>query len=314
MEYRRSLKDRLSPPCGKPKGAVLHPGSLAAAEAEDRKLVCFHCGVACDLDGMKRERTMFHAELETLAESRPEIERGEALRYRLIYRKLGPATTLSHLDLVRLWPRALRRAGLPVAYSQGFHPHPRLSFTPALPMGAQSLGEQIEIKLETEMEPDAVIAAITPTLPAGIEILSCTRGEGTALSKRLRSFEMLVEFSGGPAADELNSACRALLTSESILLKRLRKRGEMKLELRPTLLGLRPARGDERFAQPATAEAGSEAAKAPNEDARRIVVRLAVQGAALKAAELVALLGGDSERMRVQRLGFELEEVEHAGA
>ena len=309
-EYRRSMKDRLSPPCGKPKGATLHPGSLAEAEAvSDQKLICFHCGVACDLDGMKRERADFHREFDSLGARAAEREESPSLRYRLIYRKLGPATTLSHLDLVRLWPRALRRAGLPVAYSLGYHPHPLLSYTPALPMGAQSLGEQVEIKLEIAMEPADVIAAIEPTLPEGIEIIECFKGEDRPLSKRLLSSTMLVEFSGGTEAAALAGQCAELLASDSIQLKRERKRKLVAMELRPTLLDLRPAGEDEYY----LASGEDESGYAPNGDGRRVIVKLSVLGAGLKASELVALLGGDPEQMRIQRLGFELEEMERAG-
>ncbi len=305
-EYKRSMKNRLSPPCGKPKGEPLHPGNLGDAEAQgDRKLVCFHCGIACDLDAMKKERIDYHKEFDSLNSAESETELPERVRYRLTYRKLGPATTLSHLDLVRLWPRALRRAGLPVAYSQGYHPHPLLSFTPALPMGAQSLGEQIEIKLEVEMEPEAVIEAIQPTLPDGLEVLDCARGEETALSKRLRNSKLLIEFAGGKDETALVDSCKELLASDSIPLRRLRKRKQMNMELRPTLLDLRPADNEEQFLS-------SEAEGSPwDDETRRVFVKLAIQGAAIKPVELVALLGGDPERMRIQRLGFELEETQH---
>ena len=131
-----------------------------------RKLVCYHCGVACDLTGMREERLGF---LEALApvnrafaatlpvvgtggprrpgRYRPPQPGGAAQRWRLRYTKRGAAALLGHLDLVRELGRILRRASLLVWYTQGFHPKPDMSFGPALGLGAASLGEYVDVKL-----------------------------------------------------------------------------------------------------------------------------------------------------------------------
>jgi radical SAM-linked protein len=167
-EYRKALKNRLSPPCGKVVGAFVHPTNVEDAEAQTRKLVCYDCGVACDLDQMKHERLVF---LRTLgAEKRPapreepaEIttpkqrqrvvtpDQGPALRVRLGYTRLGRQAYSSHLDLVRLLPRLFRRARLPLYYSQGFHPKPVMVFGPSLPLGIASLCEHVDVKLRAEL-------------------------------------------------------------------------------------------------------------------------------------------------------------------
>ena len=299
MEYRRSLKDRLSPPCGKPKGAIIHPDSLEAAEAQAKPLVCYHCGVVCDLTAMKTERVDFHGQLVDMAGARPAAPLPAPLPYRLVYAKTGPARLLSHLDLLRAWPRALRRAGIPVAYSQGFHPHPLLTFSPALPMGMPSLGEQVELRLKSELPPAEVLARLQPVLPEGVTLLECHRGESERLAARLEAARFLVHFDG-PAGPALQSACDALLARESIVLTRERKRRLREMEFRPTLRSLRPAAPGEFPEAERLLEGG---------DSASVVVELQVQGAALKAAELVELLGGDPESTRALRLGFALAEL-----
>src|SRR5688500_11075171 len=163
-----ALRNRLSPPCGKVVGAFVHATNLEDAQAETRRLVCYDCGVACDLTEMRQERLVFlrklGAEKPTVRDpdappvrpkkARPGIgrpahvfEQGEAIRVRVGYTKLGRAAYSSHLDLVRLLPRIFRRLDLPLHYSQGFHPKPEMTFGPALSLGVASLGEWADVKL-----------------------------------------------------------------------------------------------------------------------------------------------------------------------
>jgi radical SAM family uncharacterized protein/radical SAM-linked protein len=306
MEYRRSLKDRLSPPCGKPKGAIIHPDSLAAATAQTKPLVCFHCGVACDLGAMKTERVDFHTQLVGLATQRPLREETAPIAYRLVYAKTGPAQFMSHLDLLRAWPRALRRAGLAAAYSQGFHPHALLSFSPALPMGMAGLAEQMQLRLRADLAPADLLAQLAPALPEGIRLLAAYRDEPASLASRLERSRLLVRFAG-PTGAELAARCAALLAQESIAVQRERKRQLRSLELRPSLLALRPLVPGE-FAAAQTLLAADVAASRADEGlpAGGVYVELAVQEAALKAAELVELLGGEPESLIALRLGFRL--------
>src|SRR5262249_54495760 len=151
-EYRKALKSRLSPPCGKVAGQFVHATNLKDANAETRRLVCYDCGVACDLGAMKSERLVFLRTMNAeeprqakppapIPKTPPKVDQGEAFRYRFAFTKLGPAALLSHLDLIRALPRVFRRVGIPIHYSQGFHPKPDMIFSPALSLGVASLGE-----------------------------------------------------------------------------------------------------------------------------------------------------------------------------
>ena len=80
---------------------------------------------------------------------------------------------ISHLDFMRAVQRALRRAEIPVAYSKGFNPHPRLSFASALAVGTTSEGEYLDIVLEREMDPQILCYRMNEKLPEGIRFLKC---------------------------------------------------------------------------------------------------------------------------------------------
>lgn len=92
-------------------------------------------------------------------------------RLRLIFSRGEELKYLSHLDLMRLWHRAFRRAGMPLAYSQGFSPHPRFSLAAPLPVGVTSEGELMDVFLERRVSPDFFAQAVSRQLPQGIEIL-----------------------------------------------------------------------------------------------------------------------------------------------
>jgi radical SAM family uncharacterized protein/radical SAM-linked protein len=201
-EYRKSLKSRLSPPCGKVAGAFVHHTNLEAAERDQRKLVCYDCGVACDLSAMRKERLVYLTRLgaksprvvapkpEPLPEPPPltpaddaaaaspakkkgpkpppRIEQGEARRFRFVFSKVGPMAFLSHLDLLRAVPRSFRRLEIPMFYSSGFHPKPDMTFSPALSLGVASVSEVLDVKLTVDGDAEALAAALTKASPQGL--------------------------------------------------------------------------------------------------------------------------------------------------
>jgi radical SAM family uncharacterized protein/radical SAM-linked protein len=187
-EYRKALSDQLSPPCGKVAGAFVHPTNVLDAEADQRKLVCYDCGIACDLSAM-REQRLTH--LRRLGADEPRVattaaigRRGartqmpaqnDARRYRFLYEKLGAAAFLSHLDLIRALPRAFRRLGLPLSYSQGFHPKPSMTFGPALSLGVASLCEIIDVKIAADLEPQDLLEALSAGAHRGLRFVGGVR-------------------------------------------------------------------------------------------------------------------------------------------
>lgn len=170
-EYRKALANRLSPPCGKGAGMFVHHTNLSDAEADGRRLVCYDCGVACDMSMMREERLVYLHQLGADAPPAPtpktegpivrrhrvpavQIQQGEPMRVRLRYEKLGRAAYRGHLDLVRVLPRIFRRIGMPLFYSRGFHPKPEMTFGPALSLGVASLSEYVDVKLDGDVDFD----------------------------------------------------------------------------------------------------------------------------------------------------------------
>jgi radical SAM family uncharacterized protein/radical SAM-linked protein len=185
-EYRKAMKNRLSPPCGKTIGSFVHYTNVAAAEADKRPLVCYDCGVACDLSQMRTERIGFLTKMGALEPRRlplvaddgaprrpkrapsPRPAGASPSRYRFRFEKVGPLALLGHLDLVRAMPRVMRRVGAPLAYSQGFHPRPDLSFSPALSLGVLSLAECVDMKLLAPVDPEALLADMNAAADDGL--------------------------------------------------------------------------------------------------------------------------------------------------
>ena len=89
--------------------------------------------------------------------------------------KIGDLRYISHLDIVRLFQRAVRRAGLPVSLSQGFTPHYRISFGQALKLGVESNNEAASFLLEEAMEPEDFMEILNKKLPEGIKVLECRK-------------------------------------------------------------------------------------------------------------------------------------------
>ena len=191
-EYRKALRNRLSPPCGKTVGSFVHHTNVNDAEAEQKRLVCYDCGIACDLSEMRKERIDFLRSMNALAprvgtpemdaedpmvDRRPfhDVDQGPPMRIRLGFRKIGRPAYSSHLDLVRTFPRMLRRVGLPLYYSEGFRPLPKLTFGPALPVGTASLCEHVDVRLRAAESPElaGLCARLNAVAIDGIEFFGC---------------------------------------------------------------------------------------------------------------------------------------------
>ncbi len=104
----------------------------------------------------------------------PDIVDDSRQRVRICFSKSGPARYLSHNDLVRTWERALRRAGLPLAYTGGFSPGPELRFGPPLPVGYDGCSELLDADFEKSVFPYALMAGLSKALPSGLAVISAS--------------------------------------------------------------------------------------------------------------------------------------------
>ena len=118
------------------------------------------------------------------------------MRIRITFTKNGAMRYVGHLDLHRSWERTFRRAGLPLAYSQGFHPQPRLNLACALPLGFTSQCEIIDAWLEESLPLPQVRDALASTIPPGLEItkLESVEASAPALQTQVASTVYIITF------------------------------------------------------------------------------------------------------------------------
>jgi radical SAM family uncharacterized protein/radical SAM-linked protein len=178
--HRRRRLDEVLPwdriDCGVTK-AYLQKQLAAArnlAEVEDCVLApCTVCG-ACDYDVVKNRTYEARDYQPAPTAPAPVPAPAETFRahVRVRYAKQGRLVALSHLELMHTLLRSVRRAGLPVAFSQGFHPKPRVSFGPALPVGVESLCEHLDLELVGPADARQVGDRLARELPPGLTVLS----------------------------------------------------------------------------------------------------------------------------------------------
>ena len=160
-----------------------------------------------------------------------------AQRLRLVFRKEAEVKYISHLDLMRAWERALRRAAVPLAYSQGFNPRPRLFFAAALPVGFTGRAEMLDVLLEQRMGLHDFAARLRAQLPVGLWLenvnevpMALPPLPGQVLAAQ---YEVLVETEG--TADEIKTRLAGLLAMGSLPRYRQRPGQERAYDLRPLI-------------------------------------------------------------------------------
>jgi radical SAM-linked protein len=176
------------------------------------------------------------------------------VRVRFRYVKLGKVRFTSQRDVARMWERALRRAQLPVAYSQGFSPRPQLSFGLALPTGCESLAEYVDVVFEEDRSgPDALDASSLPArisslMPDGVEVVAAApvdRSEGrpASLQEQVTSCEWTIRLAG-TTLERVEELVGAFLSARSVPMARERKGRAVLDDLRPSVLQLGAAEVD----------------------------------------------------------------------
>ena len=159
-------------------------------------------------------------------------------RLRVRYAKRGRLRFTSHRDFGRAFERAVRRAGLPVAYSSGFTPHLRISYANATPTGAASEAEYLELGLIRRCDPDDVRRRLDQALPPGLDVLDVVvASPGDALADRLEASRWVVELPGvEPAAAA--AAVERFLARDSVEVQRLTKKGVRTFDCRAAVVSV----------------------------------------------------------------------------
>jgi radical SAM-linked protein len=140
-------------------------------------------------------------------------------RYRIHYAKREAIRFTSHLDLHRTWERTLRRARIPLAYSQGFNPRPKMNQSPALPLGCTSECEAVDIWLEEERVPDSILHDVEQVTPNGLQIHSVLEVDPRAPSLQSQTIatEYDVILDPPPPHNDLQRSVQAVLEAEKLL-------------------------------------------------------------------------------------------------
>ena len=159
-------------------------------------------------------------------------------KLRIRYAKRGRLRFASHRDLARTLERALRRAQVPMAFSAGFSPHPKISYLGAAPTGAASEAEYVEIGLSDRRDPESVRVALDAALPPDVAVLECVEAaEGTgSLADRIDTSEWRVELPG-IEPEELAPAVEKLLASEVVTVAKRTKNGLRDVDARAAVVG-----------------------------------------------------------------------------
>ena len=155
-------------------------------------------------------------------------------RLRLKFGRGEELKFLSHLDLMRLWERALRRAGLPLAYSEGFTPHPRIALAAPLSVGVTSEAELMDVFLSRWIAPDSFVAQAKKQLPQGLDLPEAwpVGLNIPSLQSQVRFAEYKVEVDTEKARQEVESAVRSLLSAEELPWHHFRDTGARHYDLR----------------------------------------------------------------------------------
>ncbi len=159
------------------------------------------------------------------------------MRIRITFSKQGALRYTGHLDLHKLWERAARRAELPLAYSQGFHPQPKINFASALPLGFSSKCEVLDMRLERDIALDGLPERLNGTLPSGIQVLNVEQVDerAPALQTQVASAEYEVRGIESGFGSELKRRIESVMETESLI----RIRREKEYDLRPLIEELR---------------------------------------------------------------------------
>jgi len=205
-----------------------------------RSGICHECGVCAGA-----LKIVTAAEESSLAKEPPALpgDRTPAFRvkkkWRIRFAKKNTARFLSHLETAAALERGIRQSGLTLVYSEGFHPHPRISFATALPVGVESLAEYADIQLEDPgMNGNDIIALINPLLPVGMEILEADEipFQDQSLSDIIKgySYEIFPARELGKEAEKI----RMFLDSESFFITKTRRGKSVQRDIRPLVESL----------------------------------------------------------------------------
>jgi len=255
-EWTKANKDRLSPPCGKVHGMIVHHSNLESLEKtfdiDKKRLVCYSCGVACDLKEMVEERrdylgsmnaiedTPYEApkERKKIVELREKRGQWTGEKYRIEFSKVGPISFISHLDLQKIVARIFKRAEIEVLYSEGYKTRPLIAFGPALTLGVSSLSEYFDVRVPEAWESnDKLLALLQSHSEKGI-IFKSVETIGSKTISIQDSAEKFTYYLQTKNSEESEKAIDFLNAQSELLIDSFSKKAQkyIKKDIRPKIL------------------------------------------------------------------------------
>ncbi|OAT85570.1 TIGR03936 family radical SAM-associated protein [Desulfotomaculum copahuensis] len=221
-------------------------------------------------------------------------------RYRIKFSKQGAARFISHLDLVRTFERAMRRAGLPLVFSQGFNPHPRFSFAAPLPVGVAGEQEYLDLELVEAWPADAVARRLAACLPEGLTVAGAcpVPGHAPALmaSVQRADYRVHVQLKEALTPEQLDECLHCLLSLPEVTVIRKTREGKEKFyDIRPGIFNLTGRIDGPEVLLAMTLQAGSGGNVRPEEVIAALAGKcgLPVLPGALEIVRTGLLLAGD---------------------
>lgn len=163
--------------------------------------------------------------------------------YRMLYSKKGPARYISHLDLLRSFARAGRRAGLPLAFTQGYNPHPKITFAAPLGVGTAGEAEYADIELIADLPADELQRAFSSVLPEGLRLIEVRslpeHGPSLMAAVDRAAYRAVVKLNRPFGGQELGNSLFSFLACSEIWVERKQKTGKKKKhDIRPGIFAL----------------------------------------------------------------------------
>ncbi len=180
---------------------------------EEREL-CAHM-LRNQIEGRKEEQSFVRADL-------PEVVEPDPVQ-RLVFRvaRTGNGRFLSHLEAMNAWIRSLRRAGAPIAYTQGFHPHPKVAFAHATPANQETIGDYMDVTLVERVEPRDLLDRLNAVVPEAFSVLGVTEVELRAEALMSQAHGLVFSaFFPHEDADALARKVRAILEADEVVIRR----------------------------------------------------------------------------------------------
>jgi radical SAM-linked protein len=167
-------------------------------------------------------------------------------RLHITFGKFDSLVYTSNLDVAKLWERVLRRAGLPILYSEGFNPRPRITLASALPLGISSECEILDVSLREPISLDGLQERLTAASPAGLRLYSIVEVpvRSPTLQTRVRSSEYRIRLDDGVDLAMIQEHIDSLLNADAVEQQRERKGKAVMVNVRPLIYGMHLEEGD----------------------------------------------------------------------